>query len=233
MDNNKTKKVKKRIKLKIFPIFIVILVGVLFYFLYLFLLSVPIKNIYVSGNMLLSDYQIIEMAGLNDYPSFLKTSNKSISSKLESSSYIFDVSVKKGFFNIIYLSIEENIPFFLNMDDKLVLSDGNEVTNDYNVCVPTLVNYVPDTKYEELINKISKIDKNIWNHVSEIKYEPTDQDKDRFGLYMNDGNLIYLTLTKFDKLNYYNDIINEFSCKKGILNLDSGNHFEVKIDKCE
>lgn len=233
MKNDETKKVKKKIRLRILPMLVLILISGIIYLLYLFFINIPIKNIYVSGNVLLNDYQILEIAGINNYPSFLKTSSKQIISKLEDNSYIYNASVKKRLFNEVYILIEENIPFFINTNDKLVLSNGSEVENTSNIYVPTLINYVPDTKYEELINKIKKININIWRQVSEIKYEPTNQDKDRFGLYMNDGNLVYLTLTKFDKFNYYNDILNGFSCKKGILNLDSGNHFEVKKDKCE
>lgn len=233
MENNKTKKMKKRIKIKVFPVFIVMFIGGFGYLLYFFLLSVPIKNIYVTGNLLLNDYQIIEMAGLSNYPSFLKTSSKAIINKLEKIPYILNVSVKKKIFNEIYISIEENNPIFINTNNKVVLSNGFEINKTSDMYVPTLINYVPDIKYEALINKVSKINKDIWNQVSEIKYDPTEQDKDRFGLYMNDGNLVYLTLTKFDKINYYNEILTEFSCQKGILNLDSGNHFEVKNENCE
>ena len=48
-------------------------------------------------------------------------------------------------------------------------------------------------------------------------------------LYMVDGNYVYITLTKFDSINYYNEIYPTLEGKKGILYLDSGNHFvEVK-----
>ena len=233
MKNDKAKKVKKKIKLKILPILMVIFISGLFYLLYLIFINVPIKNIYVSGNEILNDSQIIEIANLDSYPSFFKTSSKSIVSDLKNNPYIAKIIVKKKLWNEIYIKVEENFPLFINLNDKLVLSNGIEVEKKSIIYVPTLMNYVPDIKYEELIKKINKINRNIWIQVSEFKYEPTDQDKDRFGLYMNDGNLVYLTLTKFDKFNYYNRIINEFSCKKGILNLDSGNHFEVKNDECE
>ena len=45
---------------------------------------------------------------------------------------------------------------------------------------------------------------------------------------MNDGNYIYITLEKMDKINKYLDIIKSFNNKKGILYLDSGEYFEVK-----
>ena len=44
---------------------------------------------------------------------------------------------------------------------------------------------------------------------------------------MDDGNSVYLTLTKFRMINYYNDVLPQLDGKKGILYLDSGNHFQI------
>ena len=233
MGNEKQKKVKKRIKIKLLPLLMVIFIGVLIYLSCLLFVNLPIKNIYVSGNSVLKDQEIIEITGISEYPSFIETSNQHMISELKKNPYISNVSIKKKIWNEIHIVVQENIPFFINTNNKVVLSNGSEVELSDKIYVPTLINYVPDIKYEELIKKINKVKIDIWHLVSEIKYEPTEQDKDRFALYMNDGNLVYLTLTKFDKLNYYKDIINEFNCQKGVLNLDSGNHFEIKKDNCK
>ena len=45
---------------------------------------------------------------------------------------------------------------------------------------------------------------------------------------MNDGNLVYITLTKITKINKYNSIYSEMEGKKGIIYLDSGDYIEVK-----
>ena len=39
--------------------------------------------------------------------------------------------------------------------------------------------------------------------MSEIKYDPNDVDDERFIITMNDGNYVYLTLHKFNKINHY------------------------------
>ena len=64
--------------------------------------------------------------------------------------------------------------------------------------------------------------------MSDIEYVPNDFDKDRFVVYMDDGNMVYLTLTKFKQINYYNDVVSQLEGRHGILYLDSGNHFEIK-----
>jgi len=44
---------------------------------------------------------------------------------------------------------------------------------------------------------------------------------------MDDGNSVYMTITKFERLNYYNDVLPQLDGRKGILYLDSGNHFQI------
>ena len=63
--------------------------------------------------------------------------------------------------------------------------------------------------------------------IGAIEYKPNDYDKDRFLLYMDDGNMVYLTLTKFKMINHYNEVLTQLENHKGILYLDSGNHFKI------
>lgn len=229
-----SKKVKKKIKIKWVPFFILCIALLSLYFCYELLISFRITNIYVEGNTLLKDQEIIELAGISDYPSFFKTASKSIENKVRNSPYITNVSVKKKFFGQVILKVEEATPLFINSEGKMVLSNKKEVENDRNLVLTTLLNYTPDTKYEKLIEELTNTLEDVRLKISEIKYEPTERDKDRFLLLMDDGNEVYLTLTKFDRINYYDTILEELNleCQKGILNLDSGNHFELKEKIC-
>lgn len=74
---------------------------------------------------------------------------------------------------------------------------------------------------------MAKIDKDVLVKISEIKYDPTDVDEDRFLFYMLDENYVYVTLTKMNLINKYNDAITQFEGKRGILYLDSGNYFKI------
>ena len=229
-----SKKVKKKIKIKWGPFFILCIALLSLYFCYELLISFRITNIYIENNNILKDQEIIELAGISDYPSFLETTSKSIEKRVEDSPYITNVSVKKKLFGQVILKVEEAIPLFINSEGKMVLSNKKEVENDRNLVLTTLLNYTPDTKYEKLIEELTKTLEDVRLKISEIKYEPTERDKDRFLLLMDDGNEVYLTLTKFDRINYYDNILEELNleCQKGILNLDSGNHFELKEKIC-
>ena len=74
---------------------------------------------------------------------------------------------------------------------------------------------------------MSKINRDILNRISEIKYDPNSVDKERFIFTMNDGNYVYLTLIHFEKINNYVEILKNFESQKGILYLDSGEYFQV------
>ena len=222
----KKKKVKKKTKIKFknvlsFFITTLLLIGLVF-----LILSFRIKTITISGNSLYSDWDIVKIAGLNDYPSSIKTSSLSIKKKLESSPYIKKANVTKFLFSKVSIVIEENLPIFYYVPkQKTVLEDKSVVKKRF--AVPTLINYVPDKLYDNFIKKMNDIDYDIIMRMSEIKYDPNDVDTERFLVTMNDGNYVYLTLSKFTKINNYVDIIEKFNNKKGILYLDSGEYFKI------
>ena len=217
----KKRKLKVKNLLIVLLIFIVILLGVAF------LTDVKLNNIIVKGNSLYSDWEIIEMAGLDDYPSSLKTLSSTVAKRLEDNDYIKNVKVLRPSLTKIVISVEENLPLFYYLpEDKTILTDKTEVTDNFPV--PTVINYVPDNIYSDFLKSMSSIDYDIIKRISEIKYDPNEVDDGRFFLTMNDGNQVYLTLNKFTKLDDYLDIIKEFDNKKGILYLDSGEYFEVK-----
>ena len=225
------KKIVKRKKLRVFRLLIVLIIlGGLFFGGYL-LVRIPIKNIIVKNNAYLNDDYILELSGLEDYPSYLLYSSFKGVKKLEKSPYIIDAKIRKKFFNKIIVEVVENKPLFYSEYDKKIVFSNNESidVDDYSKFrVPRLLNYVPNTKYKSFIKKVNKIDEEILNIISDIEYVPNELDKDRFLLYMDDGNMVYLTLTKFNMINYYDDVLSQLEGKKGILYLDNGNHFQIK-----
>ena len=226
------KKLVKKKKLRVFRLFLGLLILAFFALLIYLLLHTRIKNIIIKNTTYLNDDYIIELADIKDYPSFFLTRNSLIEEKLEKSSYIKKAIIKKKFYNVLEIDIEENTPLFsYEVDHTIVFENKKSIKEDEEVTlfrIPRLMNYVPDTKYDMLIKGLKKIDKDILGKVSEITYTPNEFDKDRFLLYMDDDNSVYLTLTKFRMLNYYNKVLTQLDGRKGVLYLDSGNHFQIK-----
>lgn len=222
------KKTKKKLKVKVLPLLLLILIVGLLIGTYYLLSLIPIQNIYISGNTYLTDQEVIELAEIEDYPSFLQTTISSMKKKVKKSDYIQTISIKKKLWAKVYLRIEErNLLFRIEDTGKIVLDNQKEIDDSGKYHLPILLNYVPDTKYADFIKGMNQVLPNVKNQISEIRYYPNEQDEDRFLLYMNDGNYVYLTLTKFKQINYYEDVLEKLEGKKGILYLDSGNHFQI------
>ncbi len=220
-----TRTVKRRkVKKKSILILLFFLALIIFTVFYVF--NFHITNIYIIDNNIFTDQEIIDMAKLSKYPRTFNNNELIIKSRLEKNELIKKVSVnKKNFFREVYITIEENTPLFI-YHNKTILKDGKEVDKLYSV--PTLINDINDQKiYNKLLNKINDIDLTIKERISEIKYDPNKADKERFLIYMNDGNYVYITLRKINRINNYVEIISAFENKKGILYLDSGEYFEV------
>lgn len=223
------RKKKKKLKKGFISFIVILLIAFFSYEIIKEYIGFDIKNIYVHDNKLLQDEYIIKQANLEDYPNFYTTTISSTKKNLEKSNYIESVTIKKKFFQEVHIYVNEYDVLFLNNEDKMyVLENGKKIEKGTNnLDVPTLINYVPNDKYEMFIDKYNDVNIDVRNKISEIKYDPNEFDEDRFLLYMNDENYVYVTLTKLYLLDKYNNAIEQFEGKKGILYLDSGNYFKI------
>lgn len=220
----KSKKKKRKIRYDRILIFLVIVIFIVISFTFLF--NLKISNIYILNNSFLTDQEIIEIAGISDYPETLKNLSVQIEDRLKNNIYIKDVKVYKKGLTKVYIDVVENKPlFYYESSKKTILTDGRET--DEKFVVPTVINYITDNYYEAFINEMANLDENILKRISEIQFSPNDVDDNRFLLTMTDGNYVYVNISTFNKLNKYISIIEELPNKNGILYLDYGNNFEI------
>lgn len=222
------KKIVKRKKLRVFRLLLLLFViAIISFFVYLYV-TTNTQNIIIRGNNYISDEEVLQETDLKNYPSFILTMPSKIQKKLAKNQYIKSVKVRRKFYHTFEITIKEYDVLFKNDTlNKYVLDNKQEITSDLEFRVPRLVNYTPDKKYSSLIENMKSVDKSILGKISEISYQPNEFDKDRFLLLMDDGNSVYLTLTKFEMINYYNEVLGQLEGRRGILYLDSGNHFKI------
>ncbi len=221
------KKQKKRINL--FKVFIFLLVLIIIAFLIKYLFSVKTKNIVILNNNYYSDEEIIETASIENYPDFLLLSKNRIQNKLKKLDLIEDVKVTKKNGFILELDIKEKKILYLKRSTgEYILSDNTSISLDNVVGVPTLINFLEEDTENKFVEKFKDVDSKVISLISEIEYSKTSYDSERFLLYMNDGNEVYTTISKLNKLNKYESIVAKLNGKRGILYLDSGNYLEVK-----
>ena len=236
MGQKQDNKKKKKIRLK--GLLVIIL------FLYLafsglyYLWNKPIEKVHFTGNFHLKDNYLIEYLDLED-KSIFNVNKKDMKNKLLELDLINDAKISKNYLGILNIEIIEDRVLFYNWNTKkVVLSSGNEI--DYNkeyLGIPTLINYVPDSIYKKLVERLNLIEKDILILVSEIEYSPSivdnkTVDETRFIFRMNDGNQVYINTINIEKLNSYISIYEAIVSKNGnitgCLYLDSNsdnNHF--------
>ena len=225
-EKEETKVVVK--KVKIVNILIVLLLLYIIGFYAYKVVVAPINNIFVVGNKYLTDQEIIDIAGIRNYPSFILNTKYNIKKKLLKNDLIDDAKIKKSFGRMLTIELKESNPLFI-YNDKVILSNSKQIDNkDYKL--PTITNYVEEDILNKLIEKYQNVDDEIKIMISEIEYVPNDIDKERFIITMNDGNYVYITLYKITSINEYIKIVSTLDNKKGILYLDSGNYFETFKD---
>ena len=195
--------------------------------------SLKVKTIYVTGNTIVKESEILEKTNLLTYPKLYKVNENDIKENLKDNKLINNVKVRKSLSGSIVIEISENKILYQDKNGKYILSNKEEVElNEEPLGIPTLINDCSSVK-DKFIEKLLLIDEDILKHISEIEYKPTDLDKERFMFYMSDSNYVYITLSKINLINSYNEIYPTLEGKKGILYLDSGNHFEIKDKKEE
>ena len=213
---------------KLIIVLTIILFCVLVFFWYK---SLKITNVYVTGNKILKESEILSLTNLLEYPKVYQVSTRNIENELKKLDLINTVKVHKSLLGKVTIEIDENKVLYQKTNGKYVLSNNIETDlTERPLGIPTLINECGDV-CEKLNKKIVLIDEDILKHVSEIEYKKTDLDKERFMFYMVDGNYVYITLSKINLINSYNEIYPTLEDNKGILYLDSGNHFEIKEKK--
>ena len=217
------KKKKKRKLKKVFVIFFFLL----FISGIVFLLSlVKVRGYYVLDNKYLDEETILDTCKLDEESSYFLTWSFLVTKRCNNS-LIKKINVNHTKTLELKLNVEEYR--ILYKYDNYAINELGKKVSYMDADVPILINKISDkTVNENFIKKMNRVDDEILSIISEIKYDPNDVDKERFLFYMNDGNMVYVTLTKISKINSYPSITKTIENRRGVLYLDYGNYFVPK-----
>ncbi len=225
------KKKKRKLKLNYKRIFKILIFILLIVLISLYFLNLRIKNIYILGTNKIKDIEIIETAGIKDYPKIFRLKTSKIKKDLKNNPLIKDVKIKRNIFGAITFNIEErNILFYYNELEKYITSDNVEIEDNNNYLgYPALINHIPDNIREKLVIALNKVDSNILKMINTLEYTPYKDskgkviDETRFKLTMNDTNTVMIDTVNIRKLNKYMTIYVSLNMKdvKGLLYLDT------------
>ena len=223
------KRVKRR-KLNWKAIILLLLIIYLIVMLFYTIFTMKIKNIYIIGTNLLTDNEIIETAGIKDYPAIFGTSTNKLKERISELELVDQVEIKKTLTGKLTIEITEATPLFYNRNtNKVGLSNMKEVeSNSKYLGLPTLINYVPTDILNDFIESLKEIDTDIIKMINEIEYDPDISndiviDEYRFLLRMNDTNHVYVNIINMERLNDYEEIFATVGDLHGTVYLDSYN----------
>ena len=198
-----------------------------------YVFNLRIKNIYIEGTTKIKDIEIIEKAGIKDYPKIFRLNTSKIKRDLIEHPLIENVKIKRTLTGKIIFKVEEaDILFLYKYNNKYISTNKEEIViNNEYLGYPTLINFTPDTIFEELVNGLAKVDPDIIKLINEIEYTPykgsdgTIIDNNRFTLKMNDTNTVYIDTPNIKNLNKYTTIIAspEMDQVRGVIYLDTIN----------
>ena len=223
----KKKRKKRKIKFKsvFLTIFVLLILALIIYIGSL----LKVKTYYIYNNKYLKDEEVLEILKLNKKSSFLLTNTLTEKAIISKNKRIKDVKIKRTLSLEVKVYVTEyKILFYDELNKHSVIENGETVNYKYDNS-PIFVNKVEDKEiYKKFLNKMNKVDNDILDVISEIKYVPNGIDKERFLFSMNDGNYVYVTVSKLTKINEYRSVIDSVEDKRGILYLDYGNYFVPK-----
>ena len=237
MDKKGKKKTKKRLKLRMKVVGKILLVILVICALFAYINNLDTKNIVIKGNTNIKDVEIIETADIKNYPKIFKLNIKKTENKIKKIDLVENVKIKRNLLGKLTIEIEENdILFYYKYNQKYITDNKKELKDNKEIIgYPTLINFTPNTAFDELVKGLSKIDNNIIKMIDEIEYTPyKNGDAEvieesflytnaRFTLHMKDENTVIIDTVNIKRLQNYPKIFTSLKMDetKGILELDT------------
>lgn len=223
----KKKRRKLRVKVVItFLLFVVIVASLAYY-----LTNLNIKNINITGTTYTKDVEIIEAAGIKDYPKIYKLKPSQLEEQINTLPLVTSSKIKRNIFGKLTIEVTESKIFlYYKYNNKYITSNNDSIdAKDNYYGYPTLINFTPDTIFDKLIEGLNKVDYDIIKMINEIQYTPYKSqegqiiDENLFTLKMNDGNTVMIDTVNITNLNKYTTIYVSLGMDttKGVVYLDT------------
>lgn len=194
-----------------------------------------IKQINVKGNEFIAKEQIIEYSHLSIDENMWRVNLSDAEDKIVDHPLIEKVTIKRKFPQSIEINInEKDIIGYKREKEHFypIVTDGVIVKNvDVTLprSAPLFENFTDEQYLLRFAEELKGVPNHILNLISEVHWKPTDKNKYKVVLYMNDGFIVHATIRDFaSKMNAYPSIIAQLEPdEKGIIHMDVGVYVET------
>jgi cell division protein FtsQ len=194
-----------------------------------------IKTISVNGNTYLAEDSIIKASGLTTNMNIWTINKSDIKKAISENPVVDSVKVDRKLPSTVEIQVNENVLVgYVEKNNKYypILENGKTLESfgkrSFNGNAPLLLDFSDKDYLHSMTGELKKLPQSITNLISEIHWKPTDDNKHKILLYMNDGFVVSGTIRNFaDKMKVYPSIVSQLDPKrKGIIHIGVGVYFE-------
>lgn len=193
-----------------------------------------IKHIEVVGNKVLTDDEVIQHSGLALHKNIWIVQKKGIKNKVESHPVVETAEVHRSLPQTIRLEVKEHhIIGYMKEEGTYfpILQNGmmvkkERISNQGDG--PLLNDFEEDAYLKRMASELNEVPEDVFNLISEITWVPTEKNKYKIVLYMNDGFIVEATIRNFArKMKTYPSIVSQLEeGDRGIIHMGVGTYFE-------
>lgn len=194
-----------------------------------------VKTINVTGNNVLSKEEIIQLSELTKQTNIWAINKSNMTESIQKNAMVDTVSIKRSLPWTVNVTIKEfDLVGFIKDEEHYmpVIEDGEIITDrqtkSINGDAPLLLNFSEKDYLDKMAVELYKLPKSISNLISEVYWDPTEENKNKILLYMNDGYVVSSTIRDFsEKMTVYPSIVSQLDPEvKGIIHIGGGAYFE-------
>lgn len=236
-DRVPTRKRKRRIRTNIkFTVLITIFLICIFFLLYFQSSYSKVNEIKLSGNVLFSYEQYIELIDIEENQSMWSFKPEELEKSILQLKWIKSATVKRDWLTTVSITIEEspkvayiseNSTFYPILENGYVFI---EELSDLPIDAPVFLQFDDEELRKRLLKQLANLKPEVLALISQINAAPSSSDPYSIILYMNDGYEVRAEITTLaSKLNYYPSIVaqieQEEQFEKGIIDIEVGSYY--------
>lgn len=213
----------------------------LFFVLVVFILyfQSPLSKVHsidISGNVHVTNEEIIELSGVKKGTSFWSIKPEAIAEKVNEHEEVSKAVVVRKFPNQLKIVVKENtrVAYLIEGTSYYpILETGKilekEKLENIPADAPLLFNWKQSEELQEMAAQLRLVPASILNRISEIHLTPEDSDPLHITLFMNDGHEVSATVRDFaEKIKSYPMIIDQLTEDNfGVIHLEVGSYFKA------
>ncbi|WP_053219760.1 cell division protein FtsQ/DivIB [Virgibacillus senegalensis] len=194
-----------------------------------------VRHIEVAGNEYIDQQEVKSLSGLSTEDNFWNVDKQMVIDNIQQHPVVKDAEVLRHFPTTIEIKVKEyNRVGYVRESGAYypVLENGQSLKQEKmksaRADAPLLSGFTKDTYLQDMTKELQRLPASIVGLISEINWEPTEENPYKITLFMNDGFEVEATIRNFStKMKAYPSIVAQLEPgSEGIIHIGVGAYFE-------